>query len=162
MNYTSRPGIKKQELDKLVGGVIADVQLNGDKALQKYTEKFDRVKLNRFKVDEQEFNKSVDLVSNDLKNAIALAKSNIEKFHRSQIYTERKVETTEGVQCWRKSVAIDKVGFIHTGRFSTSIFHHTNACNTSKTCRMQRNYCLYTCKYSRPKLTQPYCIHVNY
>ena len=115
MNYTSRPGIKKQELDKLVGDVIADVQLNGDKALQQYTEKFDRVKLNRFKVDEQEFNKSVDLVSNDLKNAIALAKSNIEKFHRSQIYTERKVETTEGVQCWRKSVAIDKVGLYIPG-----------------------------------------------
>ena len=54
-------------------------------------------------------------MSNDLKNAIALAKSNIEKFHRSQIYTERKVETTEGVQCWRKSVAIDKVGLYIPG-----------------------------------------------
>ncbi|MDG1849197.1 MAG: histidinol dehydrogenase, partial [Flavobacteriales bacterium] len=115
MNYTFRPGIKKQELDKLVGDVIVDVQLNGDKALERYTEKFDRIKLNRFKVEEEEFNKAVDLVSDDLKNAIALAKENIEKFHKSQIYTESKVETTEGVECWRKSVAIEKVGLYIPG-----------------------------------------------
>lgn len=114
-DYTLRPGIQKQELDKLVGAVITDVKLRGDIALKEFTEKFDRVKLNRLKVEEKEFEKAHNLVSKDLKGAIAMAKDNIEKFHRSQMYSETIVETTEGVQCWRKSVAIDKVGLYIPG-----------------------------------------------
>jgi len=115
MKYTSRPGIEKHELDELVSKVIDDVQQNGDKAVQRYTEKFDGVQLSQFKVAGEEFDKAVGLVSEDLKNAIALAKDNIEKFHKSQILTEPKVETIEGVECWRKSVAIEKVGLYIPG-----------------------------------------------
>jgi len=115
MKYTSRPGIEKHELDELVSKVIEDVQQNGDKAVQRYTEKFDGVQLSQFKVAGEEFDKAVGLVSEDLKNAIALAKDNIEKFHKSQILTEPKVETIEGVECWRKSVAIEKVGLYIPG-----------------------------------------------
>ena len=115
MKYTSRPGIEKHELDELVSKVIEDVQQNGDKAVQRYTEKFDGVQLSQFKVAGEEFDKAVGLVSEDLKNAIALAKDNIEMFHKSQILTEPKVETIEGVECWRKSVAIEKVGLYIPG-----------------------------------------------
>jgi histidinol dehydrogenase len=115
MKYTSRPGIEKHELDELVSKVIEDVQQNGDKAVQRYTEKFDGVQLSQFKVAGEEFDKAVGLVSEDLKNAIALAKDNIEKFHKSQILTEPRVETIEGVECWRKSVAIEKVGLYIPG-----------------------------------------------
>ena len=115
MKYTSRPGIEKHELDELVSKVIEDVQQNGDKAVQRYTEKFDGVQLSQFKVAGEEFYKAVGLVSEDLKNAIALAKDNIEKFHKSQILKEPKVETIEGVECWRKSVAIEKVGLYIPG-----------------------------------------------
>jgi len=115
MKYTSRPGIEKHELDELVSKVIEDVQQNGDKAVQRYTEKFAGVQLSQFKVAGEEFDKAVGLVSEDLKNAIALAKDNIEKFHKSQILTEPKVETIEGVECWRKSVAIEKVGLYIPG-----------------------------------------------
>ena len=115
IKYTSRPGIEKHELDELVSKVIEDVQQNGDKAVQRYTEKFDGVQLSQFKVAGEEFDKAVGLVSEDLKNAIALAKDNIEKFHKSQILTEPRVETIEGVECWRKSVAIEKVGLYIPG-----------------------------------------------
>ena len=40
--------------------------------------------------------------------AINIAKQNIEKFHKSQFIEEQVIETSEGVECWRKSVAIEK------------------------------------------------------
>jgi histidinol dehydrogenase len=113
--YALRPAIKKQELNSLVNEVLSDVQQDGDKALFRYTEKFDNVKLDGFEVSKDEIEKAIDLVSDELKDAIALAKRNIEKFHASQIRVEKEIETVEGVRCWRKSVAIEKVGLYIPG-----------------------------------------------
>ena len=54
-------------------------------------------------------------VSQTLKNAIDIAKKNIEKFHSAQLLTEPVIETFKGVRCWRKSVAIEKVGLYIPG-----------------------------------------------
>jgi len=113
--YALRPAIKKQELNSLVNEVLNEVQQDGDKALFRYTEKFDNVKLDGFEVSKDEIEKAIDLVSDELKDAIALAKRNIEKFHASQIRVEKEVETVEGVRCWRKSVAIERVGLYIPG-----------------------------------------------
>ena len=108
--YTQRPALERQELTALVEGVIQKVELEGNKALRLYTEKYDGVKINDFKASDNEFMEAANKVSDDLKNAISLAKNNIEAFHSSQMIEEGKVETTKGVTCWRKSVAIEKVG----------------------------------------------------
>jgi histidinol dehydrogenase len=50
-----------------------------------------------------------------LKNAIALAAKNIEKFHAAQVSKVDKVETMSGVTCWRKSVGIERVGLYIPG-----------------------------------------------
>lgn len=113
--YTQRPALERQELTALVEGVIQKVELEGDKALRLYTEKFDGVKINDFKASDNEFMEAANKVSDDLKNAISLAKNNIEAFHSSQMIEEGKVETTKGVTCWRKSVAIEKVGLYIPG-----------------------------------------------
>jgi len=113
--YALRPAIKKQELNNLVNEVLNEVQQDGDKALFRYTEKFDKVKLDGFEVDNDEITKAIGLVSEELKAAIALAMRNIEKFHASQIRVEKEIETVEGVRCWRKSVAIEKVGLYIPG-----------------------------------------------
>ena len=52
------------------------------------------------------------LVAEDLKQAIRTAKANIEKFHASQRFEGKKVETTPGVTCWQKAVAIEKSVYI--------------------------------------------------
>lgn len=113
--YSLRPAIKKQELNKLVKELLKEVQQDGDKALFRYTEKFDKVILDSFEVAKEEIEKAIELISEELKDAIALAKRTIEKFHRSQIRVEKVVETVEGVRCWRKSVAIEKVGLYIPG-----------------------------------------------
>ena len=87
----------------------------GDAAVKRYEEKFDKVTLSGLQVSEEEIKEARELVSEDLKQAIRTAKANIEKFHASQRFTGQKVETTSGVTCWQKAVAIEKVGLYIPG-----------------------------------------------
>src|SRR5437763_1089706 len=110
-----RPAIKTNQLEKQVSKVLNDVKLNGDKAVQKYTLQFDKVDLKNILVTKKEFLETNKKVSKELKDAIKVAKSNITKFHSSQIEKTKIVETTKGVKCWRNSVAIEKVGLYIPG-----------------------------------------------
>jgi histidinol dehydrogenase len=105
-----RPTIETKDLTATVSAILNDVKSNGDNALRQYTKKFDGVELDEILVLENEFEDADTKISNELKQAINHAKSNIEKFHISQIEEIKQIETTEGVFCWRKSVAIEKVG----------------------------------------------------
>ncbi len=78
--------------------------------MQYYTEKFDNARLSNFAVSPTEIEQAASQVPPALKKAIASAKSNIEKFHKAQCIVEEPIETSPGLVCWRKSVAIDSVG----------------------------------------------------
>lgn len=110
-----RPAIKSGELTTTVSSIISDVKQNGDRALLKYAQMFDGVNLSSIKVTADEVKRAEQLVSNELKEAIQIAFNNIYKFHKSQQLQENKIETTPGVKCWRKSVAIEKVGLYIPG-----------------------------------------------
>ncbi len=110
-----RPEIGKKKLNNIVNSVLREVKENRDKALFQYTLEFDGIKLDQLKVSEEEIKTANDSISIGLKNAIELAKRNIEKFHKSQSQIEPEVETIKGVRCWRKSVPIDKVGIYIPG-----------------------------------------------
>ena len=110
-----RPTFDKIELDEVVKGILEDVKSNGDAALKKYAAKFDKVELSNLKVSEKELKEAIDSVSEELKEAIQIAAKNINKFHISQKENFGKVETMPGVNCWRKSVGIEKVGLYIPG-----------------------------------------------
>jgi histidinol dehydrogenase len=110
-----RPTNESENIDQLVAEVLHKVRTEGDKALQYYTQKFEGCSLDDLKVSQDEFDASVANVAEPLKIAIGTAKDNIETFHRSQIISEPKVETTPGVTCWRTSVPIEKVGLYIPG-----------------------------------------------
>jgi histidinol dehydrogenase len=110
-----RPIFDKMELDELVNGIIKDVKENGDAALRKYAAKFDKVELSSLKVSRDEIEEAINLVPNELKKAIQIAGQNIHKFHFSQKENFGKVETMPGINCWRKSVGIEKVGLYIPG-----------------------------------------------
>ena len=112
---TERPQKKASDLGKLVAEVFDMVKENGDKALQAYTLKFDKVSLHDFKVSQEEIDAAQDLVANDLKEAIQLAKSNVELFHASQRTEKQVIKTTEGVTCWQEMRPIEKVGLYIPG-----------------------------------------------
>ena len=114
-SITTRPVINRDALFELVSKVLDDVKTEGDAAVRKYTLQFDRVEINNMRVSESEFELAETLLSDELKGAIRLAKSNIEKFHRAQQKTESPVETSPGVICWRKTLPIEKVGLYIPG-----------------------------------------------
>ncbi|MDR2955803.1 MAG: histidinol dehydrogenase [Prevotella sp.] len=111
----ARPVIDTSSLNETVNNVLSDIRNRGDQAVVEYGEKFDKVKLASLVVTQEEINEAENLVSEDLKSAIRVAKQNIETFHKSQIFETKKIETTKGVTCWQKAVAIEKVGLYIPG-----------------------------------------------
>lgn len=112
---TQRPVINQEQLTQAVSSIISDVKQNGDNALIKYASLFDGVELNSLTVSKAEIEKAKEQVPTELKEAIQQAYNNIFAFHKAQQVTEEVVETTPGVKCWRKSVAIEKVGLYIPG-----------------------------------------------
>ena len=110
-----RPYIDVSKLNGTVADILDDVRKNGDDAVRRYEAKFDGVSLASLAVTEEELDSAVNEVSGELKSAIELAHSNIEKFHMSQRMTVHKVETAPGVCCWQKEVAIQKIGLYIPG-----------------------------------------------
>ena len=96
-----RPLQNQKDLSEQVKMVFDEVKNQGDKALKFFTEKFDGVVLNDFKVSESEINEAINSVTDDLKSAITIAAENIRKFHFYQQQDHKTIETTEGVFCWR-------------------------------------------------------------
>ena len=107
---TKRPTIDTKFLEKTVSNILQDVKSHGDAALRHCARHFDKVELDDFLVSEEEYAEAEKQISVELKDAIQTAKANIEKFHRAQQEKPEIVETTNGVLCWRKSVAVEKVG----------------------------------------------------
>jgi histidinol dehydrogenase len=110
-----RPEIDHSKLEKIVSEILSDIDLNGDKAVSKYTSQFDKVDLKSFIVQKDEIEEARNAIDSDVKKAITLAKGNIERFHSSQKLNGKPIETTPGVKCWQKSVAIEKVGLYIPG-----------------------------------------------
>jgi histidinol dehydrogenase len=110
-----RPVFDTQQLETAVTSILVDVKQNGDAAVKKYALQFDKAELAELKVTKEEIAAAVNAVPAELKAAIAVAKENITRFHQSQKEAVTKIETAPGVTCWRKSVAIDKVGLYIPG-----------------------------------------------
>ena len=111
----ARPRLDLTKLNATVSSVLADVKQRGDAAVKEYEEKFDKAVLTSLAVTEQEMDEAEQLISNELKDAIILAHHNIKVFHISQRFVGQKIKTQEGVICWQKSVAIEKVGLYIPG-----------------------------------------------
>lgn len=110
-----RPAMEQLSLEKKVRKVLQKVKNGGDKALKKFTKEFDGVKVRNLLVSEKERKQAIAQVPEDLKEAITVAAKNIEMFHRLQLQQEQVIETMPGVICWRRSVAIEKVGLYIPG-----------------------------------------------
>lgn len=111
----TRPQIDNTRLRTTVSGILSDIKAHGDEAIRKYEEQFDHVHLHSLAVTEAELDEALDSVTDDLKRSIELAHRNIAKFHESQRFEGQKIETSRGVCCWQKAVAIEKVGLYIPG-----------------------------------------------
>ena len=114
-NILLRPVFDYRQLEAKVSAMLDDIKINGDAAIKKYTTQFDGVEMNEFTVSENEIAESALYVDADLIEAIEVATNNIKAFHNAQKERIIKIETAAGVICWRKSVAIEKVGLYIPG-----------------------------------------------
>ena len=110
-----RPTASFKDLEPLVEEVFQEVQAKGDQALVDYTLKFDKVKLDSFRVTAKEYARAEKTVSTSLKEAIQLARENIKTFHSAQQTQTILVETQPGVLCWQEKRPIEKVGLYIPG-----------------------------------------------
>ncbi|MBW8331956.1 MAG: histidinol dehydrogenase [Prolixibacteraceae bacterium] len=110
-----RPSFSVGELRDQVQVILTEIRIDGIDAIRKYTEKFDGVFIENLTVTAEEISEASGLVDNALKDAITIAAANVRKFHESQIPVSKRIETTSGVTCWQKAVAIDKVGLYIPG-----------------------------------------------
>ncbi len=110
-----RPQLELEFLDSAVRNVLNRVKKSGDRALRELTLQFDKVTIDTLHVTSTEIQQAEKSLSEELKNAIRTAASNIEKFHAAQKRDVVKIETMPGVNCWRKAVGIDKVGIYIPG-----------------------------------------------
>lgn len=110
-----RPVLEKTNLRNTVQEIFIEVRNEGDSALKKFSEKFDRVNIDNLLVSKEEIELAISQVSPELKDAVSQAKKNIYQFHFAQKEKSVEIETAEGVVCWRESRAIEKVGLYIPG-----------------------------------------------
>ena len=110
-----RPTQTLEAIEGTVENIFAEVRVGGDSVIKKYTEKFDKAVISDFLVSKHEIEEAGSLVSPDLKDAIQLAKRNIEAFHQAQKTERVSLETAEGVLCWQEKRPIQKVGLYIPG-----------------------------------------------
>ena len=113
--HLARPAMESAKIKEIVKPIFEKVARNGDKALRKFAKEFDHVKLDSLLASQEEIQAAAAQLSPELIEAIALAKSNIEKFHAAQATPELVVEVMPGVICSRKSVPIQRVGLYIPG-----------------------------------------------
>lgn len=110
-----RPTQTVSDIEDIVNNIFMEVQAFGGTVLKKYTQKFDGALLDSIVVSSAEISEASSLVSEALKNAISVAKKNIEIFHKAQKTSRVEVETANGVKCWQEKRPIQKVGLYIPG-----------------------------------------------
>ena len=103
------------QLEQTVAEIIAQVRERGDEALREYASRFDGVELSDLRVSEAEIAEAEQRVDEALKQAIAVAAGNIERFHAAQTMQPVEVSTMPGVECVQRAVPITNVGLYIPG-----------------------------------------------
>ena len=103
------------EIERRVHDIIENVRANGDAALREYSEKFDGVKLDDFKVDQSIIDAAWDNLPEDLKHALLVAKKNITEFHSREIEQGFVDMDTPGITRGQKVTPLARVGLYVPG-----------------------------------------------
>lgn len=103
------------EIERRVYDIIENVRANGDAALREYSEKFDGVKIDDFKVDQSIIDAAWDNLPEDLKHALLVAKKNITEFHSREIEQGFVDMDTPGITRGQKVTPLARVGLYVPG-----------------------------------------------
>lgn len=110
-----RPTRTYEEIEATVDRIFKEVSAGGDAAVRKYAKLFDKADLEDLSIEPSIIDGAEKQLSKELKDAIKLAKINIEIFHKSQMSAVERVQTADGVVCWQEKRPIEKVGLYIPG-----------------------------------------------
>ncbi len=111
----SRPEKDPSKLNAQVSQILMAVKEKKDEALKEFSKEFDKVELKDLKVSQKEIDQALNSIAKDLFEAISSAHKNIYTFHAQQKFTSKICKVTQGVECWQKSIPIQKVGLYIPG-----------------------------------------------
>jgi len=112
----ARPALSASDsISQIVRDVLARVKSEGDAALRDFSARFDKVELTNFRVTAEQMQAASDRLSDELKQAMAVAVANIETFHRAQILPAVDIETQPGVRCQQVTRPMQSVGLYIPG-----------------------------------------------
>ncbi len=115
--FLQRSELDSSSIVNIVEDIVSNVRDNGDKALHHYTEKFDKVDLKDFLIEEEDLKRSIQKIDSQLMVSLKKAASNIEKFHQSQLPQEWSLEVDEGITAGQIVRPLERVGcYIPGGR----------------------------------------------
>jgi histidinol dehydrogenase len=106
-----------ETVDQAVAAIIADVRAEGDAALLRYTERFDRLALTSdgLRVDADEVEAAAAGIEPSLMAALDLAASRIEAFHRIQVPDDLRTTDAAGLTLGMRWTSLDAVGLYVPG-----------------------------------------------
>ncbi|MFP4526049.1 MAG: histidinol dehydrogenase [Bacteroidales bacterium] len=111
----ARPKVSDESIQESVKEILKDVKKNGDKALKKYTKALDGAEITEIQLNREELADAENKIDKQLKKAINEASENIKKFHNAQMPKDVEIETTPGILCRQRSVAIENIGIYIPG-----------------------------------------------
>ncbi len=103
------------DVEDVVAQIIADVRENGDAALYKYCEKFDKAKLSTLAVSEAEIEEAVASVEPEFLEILKKAAANIRKFHEKQKRNSFIINDEDGIVMGQKIIPVDRAGLYVPG-----------------------------------------------
>lgn len=104
-----------EEQRAIVKGIIESVRQNGDQALKDYTEKFDGISLDDFKVSQAEIEEAFSQVDGKILEIIKEAAENIRSFHEKQLRPSWMTTEENGTVLGQKITPLDSVGLYVPG-----------------------------------------------
>ncbi len=116
--------VEEDQVEAQVKAILKEVQINGDEAVRRYTETFDKIKLTNFKLSEAEIETAYQNTAPNLLRALEAAKENIESFHLKQKQTGFIDAEKTGVIRGQLVLPIETVGIYvpgGTARYPSSV-----------------------------------------
>ncbi|ELY2785571.1 histidinol dehydrogenase [Cronobacter turicensis] len=111
-----RPAISASEsITRTVAEILDNVKARGDAALREYSAKFDKTDVAALSVTPEEIDAAAARLDDKVKQAMAVAVANIEKFHRAQQLAPVDIETLPGVRCQQVTRPVASVGLYIPG-----------------------------------------------
>ena len=105
----------KVNVEETVAKIIADVKENGDEALYRYCEQFDKAKLSSLAVSKEEIEEAVNSVEDKFLDILKRAAENIRKFHEKQKRNSFIINDEDGIVIGQKIIPVDRAGLYVPG-----------------------------------------------